>query len=29
MSPVLLEVNDLKKHFPLRGSLLRPGGDVE
>lgn len=26
MSPVLLEVNDLKKHFPLRGSLLRPGG---
>src|SRR5215510_7710661 len=25
MSPVLLEVNDLKKHFPLRGSLLRPG----
>ena len=26
MSPVLLEVNDLKKHFPLRGSVLRPGG---
>src|SRR5262249_4246915 len=26
MSPVLLEVNDLKKHFPLRGSLLRPSG---
>src|SRR5262249_50426482 len=26
MSPVLLEVNDLKKHFPLRGSLLRRGG---
>jgi peptide/nickel transport system ATP-binding protein len=26
MSPVLLEVNDLKKHFPLRGGLLRPGG---
>src|SRR5262249_33496734 len=26
MNPVLLEVNDLKKHFPLRGSLLRPGG---
>ena len=22
----LLEVNDLKKHFPLRGGLLRPGG---
>jgi peptide/nickel transport system ATP-binding protein len=26
MSPVLLEVHDLKKHFPLRGGLLRPGG---
>jgi peptide/nickel transport system ATP-binding protein len=26
MSPVLLEVNDLKKHFPLRGGLLRSGG---
>jgi peptide/nickel transport system ATP-binding protein len=26
MSPVLLEVNDLKKHFRLRGGLLRPGG---
>jgi ABC-type glutathione transport system ATPase component len=26
MSPILLEVNDLKKHFPLRGGLLRPGG---
>jgi peptide/nickel transport system ATP-binding protein len=26
MSPVLLEVNDLKKHFPLRGGLLRRGG---
>jgi peptide/nickel transport system ATP-binding protein len=26
MTPVLLEVNDLKKHFPLRGGLLGPGG---
>ena len=26
MREVLLAVNDLKKHFPLRGSLLRPRG---
>ena len=26
MSEVLLQVNDLKKHFPLRGGVLRPRG---
>ena len=26
MSEVLLQVNGLKKHFPLRGGVLRPGG---
>src|SRR5258708_15069080 len=26
MREVLLAVNDLKKHFPLRGSFLRPRG---
>jgi peptide/nickel transport system ATP-binding protein len=26
MSKVLLQVNELKKHFPLRGGVLRPGG---
>src|SRR5262249_28355348 len=26
MSEALLQVNELKKHFPLRGGVLRPGG---
>ena len=25
MSEVILQVNDLKKHFPLGGGVLRPG----